>query len=80
MEKEIKNDLKKLARDTEVRLTESILKWKYNKEGKRLPDKKILENRSRLISDQANRLLYRRGKTLWHELKKAYNKGKNQGD
>jgi hypothetical protein len=80
MDKDIKDDLKKLAKDTEVKLTESILRWKYKKEGKKMPDKEVLEHNSRLVADKANSILSRRGKSILNEFKKAYRESKKRGD
>ena len=80
MENDIKNDLKRLAKEAEVRLTESVLRWKHNKEGKKMPDKKGLEHRSRQIADQANRVIADRGKSIWNEFRKAYRKRTKRED
>jgi hypothetical protein len=76
MSKDIKDDLKKLAKETEVKLAESILRWRYKKEGKKLPDKDYLEHKSRTITDRANMILAQRGKNIFNEFKKAYHEGK----
>jgi len=78
MDKDIKKDLKKLARDAETKLAESILRWKHGKEGKKLPKKRVLERQSRDITDQANEILARKGKAVWSEIKKAYRKNQGQ--
>ena len=80
MNKDIKKDLKKLAKETEVKLTESILRLKHSKDGGKMPDRKKLEHQSRLITDQANKILSRRGKTIWNEIKSAYRKSKKRED
>ena len=76
MDKDLKNDLKNLAKEMEVKLAESILRWKHNKEGKKMPGKKGLEHKSRLIADQANKMLAGSGKTIWNEIKNVYRKDK----
>ena len=80
VENDIKDSLKKLAKEAEVKLTESVLRWKHNKEGKKMPDKKSLEHRSRLIADQANKVIAGRGKSILDEIRKAYRKGRKQED
>jgi hypothetical protein len=80
MDKDIKDDLKKLAKETEVKLTKSILRWRYKKEGKTMPDKETLEHKSRLITDRANNILSRRGKSILNEFKKAYLETKKRRD
>ena len=63
--------LRQAARDTEIRLTGSLLKWKYKKEGKELPDDQMVEHQSRIVTDQVHQILSRRGKSIWRELKEA---------
>ena len=72
MTKDIKKDIKKAAKEAETKVTEAILKWKYNSEGQKIPDKKRLEQQSRDITDQANKILSKSGKTLWKEIKNIY--------
>ena len=66
------NDFKEMARQAEKRLTESILRWKYRKEGKSVPEDEVLERQSRQVTDQAHRILQHRSKKVWEEIKKAY--------
>lgn len=80
MGKDIKKDLKNLAKETEVKLTESILKWKLKKIDGKILDKKRLEYESRLITDQANKILAKRGKNIFEGLKKAYRESKKRED
>jgi len=80
MDEEIKRGLKKIGRNAEIRVTESILRWKYRKEGKEIPDDQNLEQQSRLIADQTHQTLSRRGKNIWNELKNAYRKGQSKED
>lgn len=72
MDEDIKQGLKKIARNTETMLTGSILRWKYKKEGKKIPNNQELEQQSQLIADQAHKIISKRGKNIWNELKKAY--------
>jgi hypothetical protein len=72
MDEDIKRGLKKIARNTETMLTGSILRWKYKKEGKKIPNNQELEQQSQLITDQAHKIISKRGKNVWNELKKAY--------
>lgn len=72
MSEEIKSDLKRLARDTETRLAQSLLKWKYRKEGKAVPDEQRVRRDSEAVAERANRILAERGKRAWAELKRAY--------
>jgi hypothetical protein len=80
MDEDIKRGLKKIARDTETTLTGSLLRWKYKKEGKKIPNNRELEQQSRLITDQAHKIISKRGKNIWNGLKKAYKeKQKKEG-
>ena len=80
MDEKFKKSLKKIAGDAEAKVTESILRWKFKKEGKELPDAKNLEEKSRLIREQAHRTLSKSGKNIWDEIKKAYNKEGSKED
>lgn len=74
MTDDLKNNLKKMTEKTEIRLTESLLRWKYRKEGKEIPAAQNLEGQSRLIMEQAHKTISKRGKNVWNALKKAYGK------
>jgi len=74
MDDDLKKNLKALTEKTEIRLTESLLKWKYKKEGKEIPEDQNLKDQSRLIMEQAHKTISKRGKNIWNELKKAYGK------
>jgi hypothetical protein len=80
MDKQTKEELKKIARNTETRVTESILRWKYKKQGKPVPQNPELQRQSRVIADQANQIISRRGKSVWKEIKKAILKKKTGGE
>ena len=71
-----KKKIKKIARNAEVKAAESILRWKYKKEGKSIPEDEDLNSQSRVVADKAHRVLSRRGKNIWKELKKTYRKNK----
>jgi hypothetical protein len=72
MDEKYKRGLRKMARKTELRLAESLLRWKYKKEEEPAPHDEDLERHSRLIADQAHEIISRRGKNIWNELKKTY--------
>ena len=80
MGKDIKSDLKNLAKETEVKLTESLLRWKHRKIDKKIPDDEQLKHQSRVITDQANRIMAKRGKNILEEIKKAYRESKKRED
>lgn len=75
-----KLDLKDMAYEAERKLTESILRWKYRKEGRPDPGNDVLERQSEQVRDQANRILSERGKRVWEELKKAYRRVEGSKD
>lgn len=80
MDEDIKRGLKKIARNTETMLTGSVLRWKYKKEGKKIPTDQELEHQSQLIADQARKIISKRGKNIWNELKKAYKERQKKED
>lgn len=69
-----KKKIKKIARNAEVKAAESILRWKYKKEGKSIPEDEDLNSQSRVVADKAHRIISRRGKNIWKELKKTYHR------
>ncbi len=75
MEKDLKDSLKKMAKDGELWMARSILKWKYKKEGKPVPEQKILEEKSSKIAKEARDVITKRGKNILHELKQVYRDG-----
>lgn len=78
MDDETKREIKKIARNTEVKVTESILRWKYRKEGKRVPEDGDLRTQSRDVADKAHKIISQRGKNIWKEFKKAYQKPREE--
>lgn len=71
------NDLKAMARSAEKKLAESLLRWKYRKEGKPIPEDDIVERQSDQVTEEARRILRERGKKAWDELKRAYRRGED---
>ncbi|MGD8389750.1 MAG: hypothetical protein PVG49_21565 [Desulfobacteraceae bacterium] len=80
MNEEIKRDLRKLARDTETRVAQSLLKWKYRKEGKPVPDEQSVRRDSEAVAERANRILAERGKRAWAGMKRAYRQSRGGED
>jgi len=80
MSEDIKRDLKKLARDTETRVAKSLLKWKYRKEGKSVPDEQRVRRDSEAVAERANRILAERGKRAWAEMKRVYRQSQGGED
>jgi hypothetical protein len=58
-----------MAQNAEAKLTESLLRWRYKKQGKTLPSDEQLKSRSQTVTGQVNEILLRRGKNLWKEIK-----------
>jgi oligoendopeptidase F len=67
-----KSDLKDMARRAETKLTESILRWKYRKEGRSVPLNNVLERQSEQVREEAHRILSKSGKRVWEEFRKVY--------
>ncbi len=75
MEEETKRNLKKIAEETEIKVTRSLLRWKYKKEGKTVRLDYQLEDESRQVASRLHQVIAKRGKNAWMEVKKAYFKG-----
>ncbi len=69
-----------MARSTELRAVESLLRWRYRKEGKDLPDHENLRTISRTVTDQAHRIIGKRGKSIWQGFEKAWKESKDRED
>jgi hypothetical protein len=75
MTEELKKNLKKLAEETEIKVARSVLRWKYNKEGRQIPPEHQLDNDSKRVAFKAHHVIAKRGKSVWNELKAVYFKG-----
>jgi len=80
VDKETKEEIKRLARKAEIRVAEAVLRWKYKKEGKEIPEDPDLQHQSQEVTDQARDIIRKRGKNILSEFKKAYRKGKTPED
>ena len=78
MDEDIKRGLRKIARNTEIKVAESLLRWKYKKEKAKIPDDEEIVQKSKVIADQAHEIITKRGKNIWKEFKKAYHKGQKK--
>jgi len=72
MDNPIKDNIKRFTRETEIKLTGFLLRWKEQKEGKGVSDRETIEMKSRIITDTANEILKRRGKNIFTEIKNIY--------
>ena len=77
MDEEIKKGLRKIVRHTESKMAGSLLKWRYKKEGKKIPDEQDIEKQSRQVADQAHQIISKRGRNIWKEFTKAYSPKKD---
>ena len=77
---ELKSDIKKAAKEAEVKLTGFLLKLKERREGNEAPDMEEIEKKSRIITDKANEILGRRGKKIFEEIKGVYFKESKRED
>ncbi len=75
MDDQTKKNIKKVVQEAETGVAKSILRWKYKKEGRPVPVDHQLENDSRQVADRVHKVIARRSKNVWKELKKVYNKG-----
>lgn len=80
MDNNIKDNIKKIAKETEVKLTGYLLKWKDRADGKEISDPEDIDKKSRAIADKANEIFKRRGKTILKEIKSACFKKSGEGD
>ena len=80
MDEELKKGLKKMAKNAELKVAESLLRWKYKKEGKRVPDDESIGQQTKTITDQAHQIIAKRGKRFWEGFKEAYEKAKKEED
>ncbi|MFH0843903.1 MAG: hypothetical protein V1930_00365 [Pseudomonadota bacterium] len=76
---DLKENLKKIAKETEIRLAKSILLWKYKKEGKPIPNDGEVELKTKVFTSQAHNVISRRGKNIWNEIKRAYRQEDKKG-
>lgn len=80
MNDKVKDNIKKLAQEAEFRFTRSVLRWKYKKEGKPVPREEQLEQDSREVADRARRVIGKRARNIWEELKGVYLDDTKKGD
>ena len=80
MDEGLKENLKRMAQDTELRLARSILRWKYKKEGRPVPLESQLEIHSRQVADRAHDVIKRTSRNVWAEMKKVYPKDERKGE
>ncbi|MFZ0450521.1 MAG: hypothetical protein WAL98_14885 [Desulfatiglandaceae bacterium] len=72
MDEKSKKEIKRVFERAEQGVTRSIIRWKYKKEGKPLPQDERIEGQSREVVEEAHRIIANRGRSIWKELKKVY--------
>lgn len=70
--KDVKDGIKNIAKEAEVKLTGALLKWKDRADGREAPDPETIDRKSRIIADRANEIFKRRGKNILREFKDVY--------
>jgi hypothetical protein len=80
MDEALKKGLKKMAKNAELKMAESLLRWKYKKGGKPAPDDESIDQQTRTITDQAHQIIAKRGKRIWVGFKEAYQKARKEED
>lgn len=71
MDQESKDDLKKKVKDTELKLTKALFRWKYRREGRSMPADHDLKKNAEIFREKLHGTLSKRGKNIWQELKHA---------
>ena len=67
MDDQFKKSIKKVLEHTEISMTRSLLRWKYKREGKAVPQETKLQADSRRVVGKANQVIAERGKNVWKE-------------
>ena len=78
MDEALKKGLKKMAKNAELKVAESLLRWKYKKEGKNVPGDDSIGQQTRTIT--AHKIIVNRCKSIWEGFKEAYQKEKKEED
>ena len=78
MDEETKKALKDIAQKTEIKVAESLLKWKIKKTGKGPLDENALKDRSKRVAERTHQTLAKRGMNIWKEFKVAYSKSREK--
>ncbi|MFC1823681.1 hypothetical protein ACFL9T_13300 [Thermodesulfobacteriota bacterium] len=76
MDRDKKAGLRRKARETEMRLAQSLLRWRHKKERKELPEEQIIQKQSEVVVEQTHRIIARRGKNVLNEFKSLWDRYK----
>ena len=71
MEKRDDPSLGKRIRSAEKKLTKELIKLKFKRDGLPTPDEEAVDRNSERIVDEANKLVKRRARSVFEELKKT---------
>jgi hypothetical protein len=77
MGEDARNEIRRVLDRAERGITRSVIRWKYRKEGRPVPPDDTLEGQSQEVVDQAHKIIARRSKSVWSELKSVYAKQKS---
>lgn len=75
VDRKTKNEIQEALDRMERGITRSIIRWKYKKDNRPLPQDEFIEDQSRYVVDEAHRIVSKRGKRIWNELRRVYSKG-----
>lgn len=80
MDREVKDDLKKLGQRAEVKLARSLLRWRRHRKGATPLEEPELEAQSEKVAERAHDAITQAGKSVWTEIKQVYfpDRGKDQ--
>ncbi|WP_035253521.1 hypothetical protein [Desulfatiglans anilini] len=70
-EKDLKTVLKEALKEKEIKWTERLLRWRYEKEGKQVPEEASLRERAGEVVANAREVVSKRGKRVFEEFRKA---------
>lgn len=79
MDQELKEALKKKVQATELKVAESLFRWKYEREGRSSPTRSEIRKNAERFRDKVHGTVSKRGKRIWQGLKDAYT-GKKEED
>jgi len=71
MDNNDKPTLGKKIRSAEKELTKGLIKWRFKRAGRVLPDEETLDHGSEKVVEEAHRVIKKRGKNIFDEFKQA---------
>lgn len=70
-EKDLRTAFKDALKEKEIDLTERLLRWRYEKDGKQVPEGPSLRERAGEVAANAHEVVRKRGRRVFEELRKA---------